>query len=40
MRKECPECGSMCIEYLPNMRCRCLECLCEWDDREEEDALE
>ena len=37
MEKECPECGSTALEYLPNVRCRCLECLIEWDDWDDND---
>lgn len=37
MIKVCPECGSMALEYLPNMRVRCLECLIEMDDEPEEE---
>jgi len=36
MITECPECGSRCLEYLPNCRFRCLECGIEDDDRTEE----
>ena len=36
MITECPECGSKCLEYLPNVRYRCLECGIERDDETEE----
>lgn len=33
---ECKYCGSKAIEFLPNMRIRCLECLAEYYDDPEE----
>lgn len=35
---ECKYCGSKAIEFLPNMRIHCLECLAEYDDDPDEDV--
>ncbi len=33
---KCPECESRALEYMPNMKIRCLECGYEWYYEEED----